>query len=403
MKKIMCFYMALCSLVMSSCSGIGANYREVEELLVIQTMGLDSLPGGVGLSLAVAPNSISGLGPVRLSGSGSTIAGAIDDARRRSYEEELFYSNVNNILIGEKAAREGIGEYMSYICQSPEFRVDTPVFLIKGATAEDCIMKSGDEVSGISDILQGLRICLENRGGIIYSASDIVRSSLRNGSALVCALELSESSQTSSGSPKDEEEKTPGEKDAAPKGGKDSPQGLSPAVCGYGIIKDRKLCGYIDLEDALGLSFLTDHVGTSEVKVRGKSGGTVTLQISGGGSDISPRRGENGQLTGLDISADVSACVVEIEGKGDLSDGEYADFLTARLEEYVSDKIGKVLKLSGKLGADFAGLASRVEPSDPRAFRSLSSVFSDLLPSLELRVSVRGELKHTNDIKDTWT
>ena len=61
--------------ILTGCGGVYSNYREVEQLLVIETMGFDYRPGGVELSLAsgISP----GKGPVRLTGSGESISAAI--------------------------------------------------------------------------------------------------------------------------------------------------------------------------------------------------------------------------------------------------------------------------------------------------------------------------------------
>ena len=48
-------------------------------------------------------------------------------------------------------------------------------------------MDTGGTGKGVAEILMGVREYLENRGGGIFTAADIVRDSLRYGSALVCA------------------------------------------------------------------------------------------------------------------------------------------------------------------------------------------------------------------------
>ena len=53
MKKLLSVLLILSFLPsFSGCGSIYTNYREIEHLLVIQTMGLDYIPGGVRISLA---------------------------------------------------------------------------------------------------------------------------------------------------------------------------------------------------------------------------------------------------------------------------------------------------------------------------------------------------------------
>ena len=86
---------------LNGCDRRTYKHREVEQLLVIQTLGLDVKSGGVFLSLASsAENSQSG-GPRQLSGAGSTVSSAMERISELSYEEDLFCYHIDNILIGE--------------------------------------------------------------------------------------------------------------------------------------------------------------------------------------------------------------------------------------------------------------------------------------------------------------
>ena len=72
-------------------------------------------------------------------------------------------------------------------------------------------------------------------------------------------------------------------------------------------------------------------------------------------------------------------------------------------EEYeeLSDYVKQTLTASKELKADFLGLATAVENHSPENFRLLSRDFPDLLPELELSITVSGQLRHTNDMRDS--
>ena len=58
MKKLLALMLCAAELLLfAGRDGLRSNYREVEELLVIQTMGLDKTGSGVKLSLAAAGDS----------------------------------------------------------------------------------------------------------------------------------------------------------------------------------------------------------------------------------------------------------------------------------------------------------------------------------------------------------
>ena len=90
MKRGLSLLIIICMLLsLSGCSGIYSNFRELERLLVIQTMGIDFAEEGVGISLASGANS-DGSSPVRLFSTGVSITSAIAHILSYSQEQELF-------------------------------------------------------------------------------------------------------------------------------------------------------------------------------------------------------------------------------------------------------------------------------------------------------------------------
>lgn len=370
MKKLaVILFLAVSVPLLCGCGSIYANYREIEDLLVIQTMGIDRSETGISLSLASAA-SRSG-GPVRLSAEGESVSSALNRIRAHAFEEELFCAHVNHILLGEDAARQGIDDFLAYICRSPDIRIDVPLYIVRGGNASELVLGAGDESVGASEILDGIQMDLDGRDDCrSFTAAEIYRSLARRGSALVCAVEYTDAADDS----EDGENKT-------------------AAVCGYGIVRSGALCGFLDRDQAIGAGFLLNDVGMSRLVVRGAGGENVTVEINRGGSEIQPVTDENGELRGLDIYVTVGATVLESVGAaGD-------DLLTARLEAAVSDRVSSVLNASRELGADFLALGSHVEAAMPEKYREDGS-FGELLPELEFRLHVSGELNHTNDRKD---
>lgn len=455
MKRILSFLITIVlSLCLTGCGSIYSNYREVEQLLVIQTMGLDALSDGVRLTLA-APSTTGNTGsPVCLSGDGQSITSTIERIRNYSTEEDLFCSHVNHVVLGEDAARQGISQYLTYICRSPEMRIDTPLYVVREHSAEELISGVIGEGTGICEVLDAVKANADQRGdSYIFTAAQVVRELDRHNSALICALEYSVSDElvgdsgqggvgNSSGGSNDgqkqegegsgqqesgkaqtggenaqpsqsgsaAQESAPPDMQAEGDGSRGSESGQQPtppggqgqgktaSSAGYAIIKGDKLCGYIDRENAIGANFLLNLVAVSNIVVNDREGNYVTLEITQGGTEIVPVWDEDGQLKGIDIYADVSASVHEVE---DSDHGQgHADYITGQLEAAVSERMRSVLQASKRLRADFLGLGDRVEMADAVRFRRLDTPFDELLPGLEIRISVSGKLSHTNNLKD---
>ena len=407
MKRGLSLLIIICMLLsLSGCSGIYSNFRELERLLVIQTMGIDSAEEGVGISLASGAKS-DGSSPVRLFSPGVSITSAIAHILSYSQEQELFLSHTSHVVLGEEAAKNGINGYLSYICRSPNLRTDIPLYIVKGGTAQEAVMQVGEGSKGISEVLEAVRANVDERGDSkAFSASELLRDLERNGSGLICAIECSPSIQE--GGTKQEGDSG----SSAGTGGMESPdkagasdgggekQALTAAAVGYGVIRGDKLCAYLDKEQAIGVGLLLNIVGISDIVVTDRYATPVTLELDQGSSVIKPVWAEDGSLEMLDIQIKAAANIAEIGGGGHFGEPDYEDYLTAQLETAVSERVSAVIQLSKTLQADFLGLGSIVEMDDAEKYRALGGDFASLLPGLPVRISVSGQIKHTNDIRD---
>lgn len=400
MKKAICVILALASaFTLTGCTSVYSNFKEIEQLLVIQDMGLDKQGGGVLLSLCSASDESTGNVPKRLYGTGDSITTALEHIYNYSFEDILFCSHISHVLIGEKAAESGIDDYLSYICRSPIMRLDIPLFVVKGSTAQDAVLKVGDGSRGVVEIMDSVEMSVGRLGNSsLYTAAETVRNLDRCGSSLICAVELAEPLESDSGAP------AGGSPSASEEDGfatqDEGGSKLTAVVYGYAVIRDGKLCKFLDRDEAIAVGFLTNKVGLTNVTVRDRHGSLVVLEIDSGGSEVTPVWSGTGELTGLNIAVDVRASIVEVSGSSDTRSAEYTDHITAQLEALISDYVSRVMLTSRELRSDFLCLAQTVERDDPSAFHMLPQSFPDLLPSLELQISVSGQLTHTNDVRD---
>lgn len=400
MKKAICVILALASVfTLTGCTSVYSNFKEIEQLLVIQDMGLDKQGGGVLLSLCSASDESTGDVPKRLYGTGDSITTALEHIYNYSFEDIIFCSHISHVLIGEKAAESGIDDYLSYICRSPIMRLDIPLFVVKGSTAQDAVLKVGDGNRGVVEIMDSVEMSVGRLGNSsLYTAAETVRNLDRCGSSLICAVELAEPLESDSGAPAgDSPSSSEDEGSAAQDEGGSK---LTAVVYGYAVIRDGKLCKFLDRDEAIAVGFLTNKVGLTNVTVRDRHGSLVVLEIDSGGSEVTPVWSGTGELTGLNIAVDVRASIVEVSGSSDTRSAEYTDHITAQLEALISDYVSRVMLTSRELRSDFLCLAQTVERDDPSAFCMLPQSFPDLLPSLELQISVSGQLTHTNDVRD---
>ena len=345
--------------------GLRAQARELEQLLVVQTMGLDRSAEGLRLSLASKGGSEADSAPVRLAGSGPSAAAARERIRAGVSDEDLFCAHISHLLIGEETAAQGIGPLLDELCRSRDLRLSLPVYILRGGDAAEAVLGVGDEKTGVCDALASVDSDLSARGdGRTTPAAELLRDLARFDSALVCAVALQPSAES------DESPEAP-----------ERPRTLVPA--GYAVLRGGALCGFLDRELAVGVGFLTGDTGACEITVTDQAGLPLTLSLRGGRCDLTPQFDENGRLCGLELHAEAEAVLAE--GAAGNTEESY---LRMMLERELSGRILQVLRLSQEWKADFLGLQGKLERAAPGRRGALRRDLAALWPTLPLTVSV---------------
>lgn len=335
---------------LAGCALFPAKKQGVEQLLVVQAMGVDREGPRLVLSMVSAADSSRGEGPVRLSGSGPTLAQAQRDIALRSTEEELLCAHTGHILLGEDSAGAALGEVLDAVCRSRELRMDVPLYILRGGSAELALLHAGDERIGAVEQLDALSAAAVARDGEKPpSAARIAAAQAGDGCALIAALRCAEAAEQ-------------GEDGAV----------LTLLPDGRAIVRGGDLLGYLEQEDMLALDLLRGARGVHTLPLTLPDGQTVTVQTAPGSTRRRLLRTEAGTPTlGLEIS--LSASVLEIRGGGVAEDGA----LGAALEQELLRRALRLVRLQRSLGADFLGLGDR---------------------PLHLTVSAR--ISHTGDLRD---
>lgn len=365
-RALLLLSIIMVSFLLGGC-GLREQAREADQLLVVQTMGYDTGPEGVLVSLSSA-GSQAGSPPVRLRGGGASVTVALERMRAGANEEELFCAHIGHLLIGEDAARKGIGPLLDYVCRSGNLRLSVPLYILRGKEAQAAVLSVGDESFGVCDALDSVDADLRSRGdGYAPAAAEILRDLARYDSALVCAVALQSSAE--------EDRSAEGE---------EPPDTVVPD--GYAVLRGGALCGFLSREQAVGVGLLTGNSGVCELMVTDQAGLPVTLTLTGGRCVLEPQR-EDGRLTALGVQVEAEALLAE----GAAGDTE-PDYLRRMLERSLSERLRQVLQLSKQWEADFLGLAGRL--------RLPEAEFGALWPSLPLTVSVSARLDGTGGVED---
>lgn len=142
----------------SECStgAISSNYRPVEDLELIQTIGVDLVPEGVCLSAATGKAG-EDEAPKRMTQAGVSMLSALDQLQDRTPSAELFYAQTSYLLLGEEAAAAGgLTPLLDFIARDPDMRLSAPLFIVRGGTAQQAVMETGDDKTDVTEALAAL-------------------------------------------------------------------------------------------------------------------------------------------------------------------------------------------------------------------------------------------------------
>ena len=366
MKK---FIAALCALSLmltaSGCSGgsIYSNYRDIAELLVIQTLGFDLSDAGVRLSVSAegstgAGKDNEGKTPVRLSVDAQSMTEAQDALQHYSGGLRLFFGHTAYIVLGENVLNTDTAQFFDCIERDAAFRLCIPVFAASGSASE-LVMGAGADEHDATRLMRAVTENLRLRGDAhIFTAAEIVSALDSNGAALICAVKAVPADTI--------------DPDAA-----EGEMAIVPD--GYTIINNNKAAGHIPMELARGVSLILNEAGSMPVVV-----GNATLQIDRSACAPEPVFGAG--LEGVAININISASLAE--ARGDFDPGELTREFEAEARSWVED----VLELQKSSACDFLHLGSALEIRHPQRLRGASENFALISPGLDFTVRVTADL-----------
>lgn len=384
MKKFIAVLIIICVLPsLTGCEHSGtiySNYREVEQLQLIRAVGVDADGDNVRLTISSGEPNEGGQ-CMLLSRSAESVATAANSLQDYAAGQELYYAHTEYFLFGQQAAEKGLDRYLDYIERSTTLPMGVSFFLVRGGTAEDMITGSGDGQYDTGQSLTSLKRVVERRGdNHVFTCADTARALSENGAALICALRPSrlEGSVFTS------------EVDAR----------TTAAPDGFGILKDGKLVGFVDADEALCAVILIQN-GMSGLVLSDASGGHVTLTLEGSGARVLPVWNAGGALDRVDVDVDVRARLVEVSQYHDTSDQELLELFGDLLAQELDRRFTNLLSLINQYEADFLGIGNMLRDADARRFDAMPQSWDELLGGVDFQVNVNARVGRTSDLKSS--
>lgn len=360
------------ALLLSGCGaskGIYANYRAIEELQAVQTLGLDRDDKGKTVALAGISTSGEEASAI-LRRSGDSILLAIRSLEDYVDRGQLFFAHTRYVLLGRAQAEAGFGPLLDYTEREPLTRMGASVFVLKNGTVEELLAEIGDG-NQVSTMLESIRRNTEIWGGSHVTDLRSTAVSLSEyGAALVCALGA-----------------RPTEESVLSEG----PANI-PVPDGFGILKDGALVGFLQGGQAETVGFLQGHPGVVSRKYPVEDGGSVTMSLRSAGTDFRPGW-ENGAPV-MEIHLSLAAVIAEADQvSAPITQGSAPQMLAAEISTQVEAELRQVLERAKTLDADFLALARQLR------LKGISPT-ADWLQTVDFRIRVDAVIDNSNDLRE---
>lgn len=309
------------------CQGsIYSNYRDVERLRPVQTLGIDASAGTV--TVAVAAGEGQGEAPPSvLKQSAESVEAALVQLQNAFPEAQPYYAHVQYILLGSEAATAGMDAWLDWIERSPSLRLDAAIYIVRGSASE-LMLSAAAEHGGTSEKLASLDSELRELGeGVVVSVRSLAAALAANGTGLCSAVEAV-----------DEADDIRFDDSAA----------IQPA--GFAVFQNGALCAFIEQDDAAGVLLLLGQTGGARLTVKTDSG-IAAVRLGCASTNVEFAEGRAA------VHCDVEAVLVEAAASPDI------DALNAAIAAALTEQAERVVALEASLGCDFLDILQGHDPA----------------------------------------
>ena len=265
---------------------------------------------------------------------------------------------------------------IEYLALRNDRSLSAPLFIVRGGTAQQAVMETGDDKTDVTEALAALEkdITLDGTSHA-YTCTDIARALAGSGCAVVGAVACVRTPES--------------------EGGK-----LALAPAGYAIFRDGDYVGSIEPETARGASMLLGVAGHGDLAVTDRDGSTVMLTLDTCKTDFRPVWGGDGTLARVDVTLKLRAGIAELRVPRRITAREYQDELNAALAALVTGWAEDVIAASQALGADFLGVGQALAIGGGRRWAAIRDDWPAVWQSVPVRVTVSADVGRTFDLRD---
>jgi len=382
MKKRYLFLLAVLTVFTSGCA-LPEKYP-IEKIQNILVVGVDIEDGQVKLTVVVDKISEgSEPGKEQISSEIYTAVGqTIFEAKRylHSYAaKRTSWYHLKYILIGEEAAKQGIGTALDFFCENDENRFLHRLVVSREMSAEAFITSTVTHTNDLADTLDSLfedtkRTGLSSEVHLLDYANSC---ECKWACLYVPTVELAYATHHAS---------------ADGEGSEDDLDYL-PVLAGYAVFQqDYKLAGYIDGDETLGMNIVLNKLESAAVIVTDIHGQLVSLEVMSSKTNIKTNLNDTPSAT---IKVEMTAFMVEYHETQDVLEEEYISYLEDQMSAKIKNAIEQALSSGQRWGTDVFGIGSALYHAYPITSRPFKANWPEWFSTMGIQIEVSSQIQCT--------
>ena len=348
-RKLILLGLGAALLCLCGCGGLDKRNARMEDLALLRVLAVDG--DGTEVSVSATTGETREQSPVFLEGTDTSVARACLLARGEG-DAYPSYSHVEQILVGEELARQGLTELLDYLERDVELRLSSRLWLIRGEARAVLTEERAEQMVERLNALEEMAGMAGN--GLERTAGDVITARDRSGYAFLPALALTEEGEL---------------------------------VCaGYGVLKDDTLLCWLEGDCALGVDLMMGALEDGAVDLTLEAGDRAGVRIGEAKCRV---RGEfeGEKLTGLKITCRLRGTATRLPDGLEWTE-ETQRVLEKRTAAWAEDCIAQSAAMMQSVGADPLELCRRAGRAEPWRWDGLSGQWEKVFPMLDIHVEV---------------
>ncbi len=375
-KKIIFVIMIICFLF----TLIGCyDYKEIEQTIIVLGIGIDKdiNTGEYEVSAEILNtdelSAQPSLNTQVISYKGKTIYEAMNNLINIS-SQEIYFTNAQILVIGEELGKEGLYQVVDSLINNNDIRLSIDLLVAKGMSGKDLLLKKSKIAPILSNELK------QNLNEVSKNLSLVIKMPLYKG--LDTLIDKSQILTIPVVSVEEELGKNSSEE-----------EGNIFLFESSAVFKDDKLVGYLEKEESLYYSILTNNVNSGIITNKNEDF-QGSLKINESSLSLT--------LEDSDLRAEVfiSGQIMDYyskEGIFDLNNEEDSDKVKSIMATYIEDQLREFIKESNeKYGFDIFSFPSVLDSEGSSKYEDLD--FSQIKVNVDVTLNLEHE-KYSYDIK----